>query len=462
MTDDQILVRDVDYLEASPEFLALSDATEQVYASKSKARSSSWLRIHIGNYFRMSGRYQALYRGESYNLDAVIAHYWSALTADTNTVLYLAPIELVAFGSDMIPCGDFEIRRFSADELNAMVGNSVRKVFYKWAYIDPTALIAYWFICIREPTAAKRMGFFDFDVKSFELVKPSYSAHPERIEYVLRRLSLFDWDKVAYSSLGAPIYPHIPFVLVISDSLISHPEHTPSFASLATVPFMDSVSGEEIGESPVVALYLEGESTEHTFSAFMVHVFGQLRTLHQCGPRWSFIETALGFLVKAFVSKGVDQLLWHITAIEAVLGENASGGITEKLATRVAHIIGKDKTQRTKVKEGFKKLYHLRSKLVHGDVELTQKEIYNKSLHQARYCARAIVYWAIGYLSHIANTIEDENATLPTRKALLRFVDMTPHERQESLFIGRALPKEFPNVTQWTRTPGGSDTSITR
>jgi hypothetical protein len=340
--------------------------------------------------------------------------------------------------------------------LDGIVGNSARKIFYKWAYVEPIALADYWFICIRERTTAKRPGsFFNFDLNTFEVVKPSYSVYPERVEYVLRLLSLFDWHQS--STTGAPRYPHIPFVLVVSDSLIASPQPTPSFANLEKVPFTDSESGEEIGETPLIALYLDDELIQRSLPIFMVHVAEQLRAIQRRGPRWNFIDTALGFLVKAFVSKGVDQLLWHITAIEAVLGENVSGGITDKLATRVARIIGEDKARRVSVRAAFKELYHIRSKLVHGDVELTKKEIYNKSLHQGRYSARAVVHWAISYLSHIASAMPDENCAPPTRKVLLKFMDMDLHERQESLLIGGLLSKDFPYVTGWTRIAPASD-----
>ncbi len=50
-------------------------------------------------------------------------------------------------------------------------------------------------------------------------------------------------------------------------------------------------------------------------------------------------------LVKAFFAEGLEQLLWHITAIDALLGEDASG-LKEKLARRTASILGKTEDEK--------------------------------------------------------------------------------------------------------------------
>jgi hypothetical protein len=325
-------------------------------------------------------------------------------------------------------------------------------VFYRSAYIHPAELIDYWFICIKEVVKAKKPGTFFFDAKAFDKVRHSYSAYPERVEHALKRLALFHWERLDFSRRGAPIYPRVPFVLEMSDSLTGYPKQTPSFAELAKQTVIDPETDEEVGEQPITVFDLDTEAEQRRFSTFVTQASKQLNVIQQYGgTRWNFVETALGFLVKAFVTKDMDQLLWHITTVEAVLGENVTGAIGEKLRTRVANILGANKDQRGKIRDGFKDLYEIRSKLVHGDVELTRKEIYYKSLHQARYCARGVVQWAINYLFHIANDAANANYVAPERKALLRLLDMTAHERQESVRVAASVPTEFPALAQWTK-----------
>ena len=77
----------------------------------------------------------------------------------------------------------------------------------------------------------------------------------------------------------------------------------------------------------------------------------------------------MGYFVKAFFTdsfeKGLEQLLWNITALEALLGEK-NDDLTESLARRISTILGTTKKEKKKIKKQFKELYNFRCALVHG------------------------------------------------------------------------------------------------
>jgi hypothetical protein len=99
---------------------------------------------------------------------------------------------------------------------------------------------------------------------------------------------------------------------------------------------------------------------------------------------WRFLDIGIGYLTKAFFADGLEQLLWHITAFEALFGES-NRGVTERLARRLAAILGGSEEQRKDVKKRFEQLYRIRSKLVHG---APLEDAYVGHLREARSFAR--------------------------------------------------------------------------
>ena len=116
---------------------------------------------------------------------------------------------------------------------------------------------------------------------------------------------------------------------------------------------------------PAVHISLDKQETE-SFIEFVKRTNENLQKLDFEKSGWHFFEIALNMFVKAFFAEGLEQLLWHITTIEALLGEDATG-LTEKLARRIAAICGKTKKEKDNLRKKFKKLYTFRSDLVHGN-----------------------------------------------------------------------------------------------
>ena len=129
----------------------------------------------------------------------------------------------------------------------------------------------------------------------------------------------------------------------------------------------------------------------------------------------------MSFLVKGFFSKGLEQLLWHITALEALFGEDRPG-LTQLMARRVALVLGETETQKKEISNHFEELYKLRSRLVHGS-EL-KSEVWEGQLKVARDLTRRSLLWFLSFLvefSKVGKCLPPE--ILAERKELLAVID---------------------------------------
>jgi hypothetical protein len=158
---------------------------------------------------------------------------------------------------------------------------------------------------------------------------------------------------------------------------------------------------------------------------------------------------ALGFLLKAFLTRGLECLLWNMTAIEAAIGEPLDGGVTRILRERTAKILAGAGQEATQARRSFNELYDFRSALVHGKTQLPEKEIYLGHLGQARNMARGVVCWMLNYLAHIADSLDPGTTSVPSREDLLALLDLDPQTIRETTAVLRAVPPEFPHVKEW-------------
>jgi hypothetical protein len=163
---------------------------------------------------------------------------------------------------------------------------------------------------------------------------------------------------------------------------------------------------------------------------------------------WRFFETALGYFVKAFCSEGFEQLLWHITTLEALLGEKGEG-LTEKLARRISAILGNTNQEKKALNRQFKDLYDFRSTLVHGGN--FKKQVYVGHLREARSLARKVLLWFLHFLSNFQRGISEGRLQerLLTRQEMLTIMDIDCENRARLVHLMRQLPETFPYVPEW-------------
>ena len=258
-------------------------------------------------------------------------------------------------------------------------------------------------------------------------------------------------------NLSSPFGFNIPFVIRVDDNDLGRPQSAPDCSKLITTPW-----GNE-GEYEIPFVFFDlNESRAAAFEQRIQRADECLRHLEKkkhdtklpyldtLDTRWPFLKVAMGNLIKAFFTEELEQLLWHITALEALLGEER--GIRKSIANRSSAIVGTTKKERTRLKEQFKDLYDLRCDLVHGNQ--FEKDIHRKQLFEARMTALRTMIWFVNYLGEIAARIKQGSwkGDVPDREDLLVLLDRrigNVDQKRLQAILGD-LPTEFPSVPDWS------------
>lgn len=441
-------------IEQHEAFYQLVKETRTVYGNGYHEYGEEKLRSHqelwagaLRNFFRRSGFYLNCFDGILYDPEEIFNLYCQSFSRKEMQITYLAPIGSVEldFGEEVLQFDDFSIRQFSEeDKKRWMAKNRVNDVFYPGAAIDleealDKRLIAdYSFLeyvaASPIPQLVKDNDFFPWaGMVQHQVVFSSYSE----IEDALKRMVLFDWESQFFDS---GIGFDIPVLFKFDDNLLGYPSFAPDLSVLTTEPdiWVDSRSGEEIERERVPFLFHHTPKETLELRLFLESIGGSLASLKRKGRGWEFIEVALGFLLKAFFSKGVEQLLWHITVIESLLGEKVDG-LTNKLAERLSRIWGDTSTGIC-----FKKLYDYRCDLVHGNEKVLNNKIHEDQLKEARVLARGTLCWFINYLAYLL----DSNKS-PKRSNVLKVIDGDAANNETLQNVAACLPADFPDVREW-------------
>jgi hypothetical protein len=344
---------------------------------------------------------------------------------------------------------NFTIQSFTAEELNTLLKQRTCKLFYPWAVVDTYRLSQFWMIVCTEEKPISHLNLIVWG----EEIRPKYSPFSGTLKNAFRILSLYKWQdqfstdenplltEDARGPQLANIYPSIPFTIQIPNGFLDSPPPAPDLSDLPMEPMMDNF-GEEVGERPYVAFDLSGSETE--FRDFVKNIGALIEKIKQV-RQWQFIDVALSFMEKGFRDSGLEQLLWHITAIEALLGENVSG-LVNLLRDRVSHVLATTQAERKKLKAIFAKLYDLRSRYMHGDEKLLDPKVVHHDLAQAREMARQTTLWMLSYLNHVLEANRKNQIPLPSRSTLLSLLDLNEQSRIETANLLSCLPKEFPQI----------------
>jgi len=450
----------VENLENTAEFQQLILGTRSSYSGDYHGKSDWAWQGAAKNFFRRSGYYVDIYEGKVPHTDTSFQNYCEAFQRREIEIGYLVPMEFVRFAEPFMDLGTFQLRRFAADELEAIFQNTVNEVFYPSAVIPVKQLENYWFVYLTQLAPSPKLGRIFVDMSGMDRVSFEYTGYPKVIESALQQLALFDWQADWWKAPSSPIHKQqekdeeigwlgfgIPFVLRVDNNLLGSPRRAPDFATLQAEPFVDARTGEEIGEVPVTYIRLDKGETD-TFKTSIQRTGNLLGSLGAKQNDWRFLEVALGNFIKAFFAEGLEQMLWHITTLEALLGEKGEG-VTERLARRIASILGKSEDERKAIRKQFKDLYRFRCDLVHGNP--FQKPIYVGHLRDIRNLARRTLLWFLHYLENIQGRIPHDQAgeSLPTREDILMLLDLDENSRARLAWLIDSLPSGFPYVSQW-------------
>jgi len=278
--------------------------------------------------------------------------------------------------------------------------------------------------------ARRKIGRICFQDPFSQPVRPRYTEFVPVIEAAVKRLVLWDWlpnyfDRPKQEFEGAEPWHgfSIPFVIAASDDPFKRPPPAPPVEDLYYEPAFDP-SGEEIGERPGVLFTLNDVETGN-FEAFLKEIHGQLLAIHQeVGDGWGFVDLAFSYVTKAFFADGLEQMFWHMVALEALFGENRPR-ITDRLFRRLATVYSADEARNHGAGVAFKKLYELRGELVHG--RPFKSDVHRGQLRVARTLARFAALRMLELLTYILGERRKGRLdVLPTREEFLRALDFNP------------------------------------
>ena len=278
---------------------------------------------------------------------------------------------------------------------------------------------------------------------------------PKPMQQAILQLSLYPWDEdqTTHDRYAARepdlqwMRFKIPFVMQVQDDLFCPPMPSPDISSLAMVPILDPETGEEVGEEPEIRICIMKNDIEH-FCSHLAHYGRQLVRLEPHFHNWRFFEIACGYFLKAFFANGLEELLWHITTLEALVGEKREG-ITDRLASRLAAVLAGTERERSERRKQFKELYAFRSDLVHGNE--FAKPVYKKHLRWGRCMTRELMVWFLNFLAAVQKVYSQDSTTspLPDRRHLLSLLDLDIDDREHLYNLIARLPGDYPMTEMW-------------
>jgi len=466
---EAVLPRRVEELEKRNEFRNLVAEARGTFAGEyhNKSNEHVW-HYHIHNFFCQSGYYLDVMHGKMLNKEAGLSAFSAAFQGHESRITYFIPLELVSFAQDLMDFGTFKVRRFSAEEWGNLLRNRINRVFYPYAAMDDDALELlshYWFICVEVTSPVEHIGLIHIPSGPTTtllfrgLAQRYYTAYPESVESTLRLLCLFDWsglEKKVKGDLSSKedwqslrLF-NVPFVLEIKDNLLSAPASAPpDLSKLNTEPVFDE-RGEEIGQLPEHWILLDNSETE-AFKRFIQDIKDMVGGLRTSEYGWQFIEVALGYFTKAFFTDNrLEQMLWYITSMEALLGESGAG-VTDRLARRIGSILGTNSKERDKYSERFRQLYKLRNSLVHGG-QFAEASV--ADLLDTYLIARRAMLWFLHALHMVQSKIGEvqmNKQDTPDREELLMFLDLKIGSRDRLQWLKKEFPTGFPDVSHWLK-----------
>lgn len=441
-------------LEESHEFKMLGEIFSNAYGGKRSGAADSRLQ----NYFMRSGFYLDITKGKSINIDAFFEGLWAAFNKGNVKKTIIRPINFVHFPVEVIDLGAFKIQKLSKGELDSLLEQKVCTIFYPHAVIDTKKLSLFWLI-VEESVAPKdneKLNVFELGF-TFE---DSFKVKRELPARIHQLLSLFEWEDD--SSRPTPdneetdfwlILLDLPFEHTTSNNLIDCPNASPDLSGLVTRPYYTPDGEETDEEYPDFHFYLTDTQVDKLREVVGVaHGFIKDIDLKKCG--WEFLEIAMGSLAKAFLSDGIEQLLWNVVALEALIGDKKE--TTQTILRRTSLIHGGGDVKKIEdIRKEIKKIYELRSSLVHGgtkfgDGKKAKDFFYRYHLRIARDYARKTLLWFILYLSYMHEELKKNKIPLseyPNQELLLQLLDYQIKSfkfKYESVEV--KMPDNFPGV----------------
>lgn len=388
-------------LLADPRFLALAERLAQACGSGKIAFALSNALRNLGLPCALSPTVPAAL-ADPQNIAEALER---AFSASTTARRYLCPLDL----ADDLPAVSFGAAKIfhpSASELETLFDRQRLERIYPGRPMDFGRLTQLQWLVVEEavdidprPEARAIPFLFERMDRDFGAFDPLARHHHAAVERVLFCLLLAPWE--AWATMLEVDWRgfRLPWVYTVDTDLAIQPEAPPDVSSLTFEPVIyHDHDGEEIEDQRPSVLTLEEEASA-SLSAGIVDAWQKLESSRASELFATPIEH---FLVRAYSSSGIDELLAHMTVLEAALGEEADHdrklrpkaerdlGATERMARKVAGLLG-DPT----AADAYRALFKIRSLFVHGRPGLATISTDQKVM--ARRLARRVATSLLNY-----------------------------------------------------------------
>ena len=306
------------------------------------------------------------------SLDQAVLDLTEALTRTTTTRRYLCPLDL----ADTLPplrFGSAQVARFASGELDRLFDGPRMRRYYPRAVFEPRRLAMFQWLVVETTTSidprpeARAMPFlFESRDTDTGAIDPHRGTFPASVEDALAFLLIAPWED--WSTLPQVDWRgfRIPWVHVVDDDLFVRPTPPPNADSLTIEEWIahDHWGEEEELERPTILPLEDAVSDLEAWSEARWSGFERARH----GPL--FETPVMHFLARGFASDGVDEVMAHMTAIEAALGTRYDKAPKEHKAVRTgtgrvsARIAGL--LDDVDAALAYRDLFEVRSAFVHG------------------------------------------------------------------------------------------------
>ena len=307
---------------------------------------------------------------------------------------YMCPLDL-AEDIPLISFGNSRLGRFSKQELEMFFDAPRLERHYPRLQLDSGRLSEFHWLIVEEDVVIKGsvserafpflMTSFESDLGEFD---PYGGRFPSAVESALFFLLLAPWEDWAlYCEVDWRGF-RLPWIYTVNDDLCVSPASPPDPESLSWEPnIYTNEFGETVETEEPIAFRLNESIQALTDEAW--------KKLQVARKSELFSTPVEHFLVRAFMDKNMDEVLAHLTVIDAAFGTESdhnrtlrnkpdyhkSQGATRRVAARLCAAL-----QNPKTAKDYLDLFDLRSKFIHGRTGL--RPISTDERIQARSLAR--------------------------------------------------------------------------
>jgi hypothetical protein len=374
---------------------------------ESESESSSFLKWHEQNLrtaFRNIGA--PWYSGTDPGPETVSETIDFAYRGGASKRIYLAPLDQAPAHLPRAEFGPCRMGRFSEKELAHIVRpwvfnrhdhdrfDAAKFSQFNWLLVDERVNLQS--AVERDILFQLRNTRVDADSKVMTH-KPTFSPIVERVLFCLM---LHPWeDFVKSSEIWKPF--HIPWIHLMSDDPFEGRTPPPDVESLTW--YLDShlaSDGHLIESDRPITRRMKYEAFDD-FQAKLSETWSVLEESCPLGPTSSsaFNRLVEHFILRGYLEKGIDELIMHMTGVDAAIGSRhykkvtKYNSMTEAIASRLKRLL-KDEAAAAE----FERLYDVRSAYIHGRDQdgtiLTSDLISARKL--ARRAAGSVLKYAIG------------------------------------------------------------------